>query len=285
MSPPQQQATCQAHVHTATHIPGITAPSISYSNDQCHVSTIHDILQDTGVLRIRLEFEDDECLYLRGLLRSLHTRHGHNLPLHHSTHRGWFWNIKPSQADFQRPKHQARSETMDEFPWHTDCSYEGSPPRFFALQVIHPDQFDGGILSLLKFDKVLAMLSRETVAALARPEYRILVPPEFRKAQNPDGSIIGCLLALESRQLAFRYREDITQSLTRDAELALEELRAILLEPHLLSGVMHLTSEILPRGSILLIDNRLWLHRRTEIKDPNRHLKRVRWDGKPFSVS
>jgi alpha-ketoglutarate-dependent taurine dioxygenase len=49
------------------------------------------------------------------------------------------------------------------------------------------------------------------------------------------------------------------------------------------NSVVHLTPEILPKGSIILLDNRLWLHARNGINDPERHLRRVRWDASPFT--
>ena len=175
---------------------------------------------------------------------------------------------------------------MNEFPWHTDCSYEASPPRFFALQVLHPDQCGGGTLSVLKVDNLLKLLSESTRAALQKKDYLITVPPEFRKTDNKDESIVGSLLAPDpqSGSLALRFREDIFTPLTGEAGLALEELKSVLLGPKAQSEVVHLTAEMMPRGSIVIMDNRRWLHGRNQVKDPRRHLKRVRWDARPFGL-
>lgn len=32
-----------------------------------------------------------------------------------------------------------------------------------------------------------------------------------------------------------------------------------------------------------MMDNERWLHARNEVKDPNRHLRRVRWDAREFA--
>lgn len=172
---------------------------------------------------------------------------------------------------------------MREFPWHTDCSYESSPPRFFALQVLRPDQRGGGTLSVLKVDKLLSLLSSSTKAALSRLEYRITVPPEFRKRDDKP-YITGNLLETTPTGTfpGLRFREDIFTSLSTRAGVALEELKAVLLGPEADAETLHLTPECLPRGSIVLMDNRRWLHARNQVKDPNRHLRRVRWDARPF---
>lgn len=175
---------------------------------------------------------------------------------------------------------------MNEFPWHTDCSYEASPPRFFALQVLHPDQCGGGTLSVLKVDNLLKLLSESTRVALQKKDYLITVPPEFRKTDNKDESIIGSLLSPdpESGSLALRFREDIFTPLTGEAGLALEELKSVLLGPKAQAEVVNLTAEMMPRGSIIIMDNRRWLHGRNQVKDPRRHLKRVRWDARQFGL-
>ncbi|KAF7585495.1 hypothetical protein BBP40_010806 [Aspergillus hancockii] len=273
-------------IPSLANIPYLKAPTLDFATNQSHVSNVQQHLQTAGVVKISLGFDDNDSYYLHRLIRGLHKYHAHGLPITHSAHRGWFWDIRPSQTVFQCPDHQARSETMNEFPWHTDCSYEASPPRFFALQVLHPDQCGGGTLSVLKVDNLLRLLTESTRATLAKKEYRITVPPEFRKTENKDESIVGSLLAPdpEMGSLALRFREDIFTPLTGEAGLALEELKAVLLGSRAQVEVVHLTAGAMPRGSIVIMDNRRWLHGRNEVKDPRRHLKRVRWDARPFGV-
>lgn len=264
-------------------IPHLDAPNLDAANQSSHLSKVYNTLENDGILKITLGFHDDDSKYLQRLILNLHTHHGHGLPITHSASRGWFWDIRPSPATFQSPQYQARSETMREFPWHTDCSYESSPPRFFALQVLRPDQRGGGTLSVLKVDKLLSLLSSSTKAALSRLEYRITVPPEFRKRDDKP-YITGNLLETTPTGTfpGLRFREDIFTSLSTRAGVALEELKAVLLGPEADAETLHLTPECLPRGSIVLMDNRRWLHARNQVKDPNRHLRRVRWDARPF---
>jgi len=191
------------------------------------------------------------------------------------------WDIRPTPESLQGC--QARSETMEEFPWHTDCSYEVYPPRFFALHVLQPDTRGGGTLSVFKVDQFLALLSPFAKEWLFSPNYRIAVPPEFKKSPY-DEYIVGSLLTTspDGKSTQLRFREDIVAPLNPQAAEALEELKLVLLRPTSNVHILNLTAQDLPRGSIILMDNRRWLHARNQVKDPNRHLRRVRWDARPF---
>jgi alpha-ketoglutarate-dependent taurine dioxygenase len=177
---------------------------------------------------------------------------------------------------------------MEEFPWHTDCSYENPPPRYFALQVLQPDRYGGGTLSVMNVERLSEMLSIATKMSLARPEYLIRTPPEFIKHPMQQ-HIVGSILMAdeEGRTSIMRFREDILTPLSERASTALNELKHALQSAEARShSTLHLTPKTLPEGSIILIDNRRWLHARNHIKDPERHLRRVRWDAVAFdSVS
>lgn len=262
----------------------LEAPTLSYARQAGHVLQVSEQLERTGMLKISLGFPDSESDYLKHLLRSLHEHHHHQLPISHSAKRGWFWDVRPSKDNFQAGSHQARSETMNNFPWHTDCSYESMPPRFFALQVLQHDTCGGGTLSLMNVEKLMSVLSSETRAALMAPEYQITIPPEFIKDPNQKhitGSIL--LQGPDHKSSIIRYREDILTPLTPRAAHALKDLKSSLLREDIQTqSTVHLKSTDLPSGSIVLMDNRRWLHARNNIKDPKRHLRRVRWDPSPF---
>lgn len=265
-----------------------TVPFISVSNpdlasQSTHQRAIHRILQDSGILHIQLAISDENSNYIQNLLLGLHRQHAHGLPITHSADRGWMWDIRPSPESFQSNNTQARSETMEEFPWHTDCSYEESPPRYFGLQVLQPDQCGGGTLSVLAVDELLALLSPSAREALFSPSFQITVPPEFVKDQDKT-RIVGSLLATnpDGNSTRLRFRQDIVAPLSDRAAEALAELENVLLGPEAEARVLNLTAQKLPRGSIILMDNGRWLHARNEVKDPNRHLRRVRWDARQF---
>ncbi|KAM3073023.1 hypothetical protein ACMFMG_008741 [Clarireedia jacksonii] len=266
-------------------VPLIEVAKRSLASHASHLRAVYEILERKGVLQLQLGFEDNESTYLQDLIYNLHLHYGHGLPITHSAERGWFWDIRPSPTSFQSNTHQARSETMLRFDWHTDCSYENDPPRFFALQVIQPDRCGGGTLSVLNVNRLLALLSPFTREWLSRHEYKIIVPPEFVKKKG-GLHIVGNLLAANTGGYisSLRFREDIIVPLSSNATKALAELKDILYSNRVLEGQLHLPAESLPQGSIIMMDNRRWLHSRNEVKDPNRHLRRVRWDSKKFET-
>ncbi|KAI0107995.1 Clavaminate synthase-like protein [Hypoxylon sp. NC0597] len=265
-------------------VPHLQAPALNSAEQSNHVREISQQLEQSGILKISLGFPDNDSKYLERLLLSLHQHHGHQLPITHSATRGWFWDIRPTTTNFQTTNCQARSETMNQFPWHTDCSYEDPPPRYFALQVLQHDRYGGGTLSILSVERLIGLLSPASRTALMCPEYRITTPPEFTKDSTPR-SIIGSLIVTgENGQASLlRFREDILTPLSERATHALNELKNVLGRPEVLSHLtMNLSSKDLPERSIILVDNRRWLHARTNVKDPERHLRRVRWDAVPF---
>ncbi|OQE31577.1 hypothetical protein PENSTE_c001G04196 [Penicillium steckii] len=284
------RATLTFHQLTGTRstssiyaIPYIRISSPSVAHEPSHLDTVNHALQNEGIMQMQLGFPDDNSSYIQDLLLNLHKKHGHGLPLTHSANRGWMWDIRPSPMCFQSNNHQARSETMEEFPWHTDCSYEAEPPRFFALQVLQPDCCGGGTLSVMNVDRLLTLLSPSSKHHLFAPNYGIAVPPEFIKSQS-ETEIVGNLLTINPNRktLRLRFREDIVTPLGEEAAKALEELKGVLLGPATKEQVLNLHPSMLPRGSIILVDNGRWLHARNEVKDPNRHLRRVRWDARRF---
>ncbi|KAF5857531.1 hypothetical protein ETB97_005670 [Aspergillus alliaceus] len=269
---------------TPRAVPHLIASDISCASRPSHITEVSNSLRKSGILKVSLQFKDDNSHYLKNLILGLHKYYGHGLPITHSASRGWFWDIRPNSTTFQTPTHQARSETMQEFPWHTDCSYEEAPPRYFALQVLREDRCGGGTLSVMNVGKLSSLLSPTTCAALLRPEFRIDVPPEFVKS-DAKRQIIGSLLASDVSGVPsmVRFREDIVTPLSIEAAAALAELKSCLLGLEVQSETLHLTPECLPQGSVVLMDNCRWLHARNEVRDPARHLRRVRWDPRAFS--
>lgn len=265
---------------TIDSVPVLEATSHDCLQQDDYIQVIHSHLERAGIVKIRLAFDDDCCRYLEQVILKLKENYGHGLPIDHSATRGWFWDIRPLSKP-PKTTYQARSETANDFPWHTDCSYESSPPRYFALQVLQPDFCGGGTLSVLQVERLLAHLSLTSRLALCKPEFRINVPPEFIKAEA-DRQIIGSILSLDRDVFTLRFRADIFTPLTHAAASALTELKEVLSGLEVEKEILHLRPKDMPRGSILLVDNRRWLHARSEVKDPNRHLRRVRWDSRLF---
>lgn len=115
-----------------------------------------------------------------------------------------------------------------------------------------------------------------------RREYKIMIPNEFVK-DPAKKEIVGNVMAFdqESQSCLMRFRRDILTPLTDRASEALAELDACLTQRESPSTV-HLTPDLLPTGTIIMMDNYRWLHARNNINDPSRHLRRLRWDAIPF---
>ena len=269
-------------ITAVTSFPRLSAYSVNTSIDRAHLASIDRALQEAGIAIVDLKFSDASSTYLRHLVLGLGKYHSHGYPITHSKTHGAFWDVKPKPESENR----ARSEGKLTFPWHTDCSFESSPPRFFALHVLHADRFGGGTLSILNASQLIRKLTPSNQESLSRPQFRITVPPEFDKGTS---SIIGGLVAWGAQHdhLRIRLRTDIVEPLSEDGKVALDELNQMLAREN--DGVdgslrVDFPAQLLPDNTIVLMDNGRWLHSRTEVQDSNRHLRRIRWHRQAFDA-
>ncbi|CAF4340680.1 unnamed protein product [Rotaria socialis] len=165
----------------------------------------------------------------------------------------------------------ARSHTDHEFPFHTDCSYESNPPEYMALLVLEQDQLGGGQFEVIQMSDVIKLLSEESRKILAAEDFKISVPLEFRKAKDVD-HIYGSIM-LDHHQV--RYRPDI---LLGHKCHALDEFESIISQVP-----KHIPK--LEKYTMILLNNRKYLHARTKILDPRRHLLRIRFNRRlPYNI-
>lgn len=184
-------------------------------------------------------------------------------PVDHGATSSILWDVCPKAMD----PDCARSNTAEEFPLHTDCAFELLPPRYVGLQVIREDKCGGGESILVDAQAALQRLSHAARTALSTLPVTWRVPREFYKGQH---TIQAPILGLDG---ALRFRRDIIvdELLSDRQRKALEEFEVeIRATPALLKSV-------LPRGSLLIIDNWRMLHARSEVHDMRRLLKRVRF--------
>lgn len=160
------------------------------------------------------------------------------------------------------PGGQARSQGMDEFSLHTDASFEDPPPRYVGLLVIRRDALGGGQSQWVSTSEVLARVSEECRASL-RQARSLRVPAEFCKGVSHVWGPLLCGADL------MRYRREVVDSDVSEFSLALQGARE---------------SADLAEGTLLLLDNWRFLHGRTTILDPLRHLLRVRFFGPEVPV-
>ncbi|MHB2021346.1 MAG: TauD/TfdA family dioxygenase [Candidatus Xenobia bacterium] len=165
------------------------------------------------------------------------------------------------------PGAAVRSRTLQPFPFHTDSSFEDSPPNGMALYVLRQDACGGGYTRLLEARKALEHLSPLTRHRLREPVYRFTVPPEFDK-----GTAARYLPILYGGSRV-RYRREIIdeRNLSPHHREALDDLDRALADHSLVDTVL------LPAGTLLLLDNTRWLHGRSVILDAQRHLQRIRF--------
>ncbi|OJJ78607.1 uncharacterized protein ASPGLDRAFT_53453 [Aspergillus glaucus CBS 516.65] len=136
----------------------------------------------------------------------------------------------------------------------------------------------------MNVQKLSELLSPEARTSLMRQDYSIKISLEFIKEREKRDIVGSVLTAQHDRQpCIMRFRRDLIRPLTERASRALQELDMFLqITGAHTQSMLHLSSLDLPAGSIILLDNRRWLYARSIIKDPERHLRRVRWDPVPF---
>ncbi|KAI5780269.1 hypothetical protein DFH27DRAFT_657109 [Peziza echinospora] len=270
---------------TTTTLPipmAIDIPSPSIHTN--HPALIAASLKSHGIALLSLAFPDPASDYISSLLPAL----GLGEALTHSSTHGILWDVRPTTTT--TTSSSARSHTPSPFPWHTDCSYEAHPPRFFALHVLHADRHGGGILRLLRTESIVARLPREVVETLQTPCFRFTVPPEFCKGAEGEGGVVGAVLSrTEAGEWKIRFRADIVEGVGAEAGAAVEALRGVLLggaeeeeSSPAEQGVLCLSAATLKDGTIVLLDNARWMHARSAVRDPERWLRRVRFGAEKF---
>ena len=200
----------------------------------------------------------EESVDLLKLVSSIGTPHSHN------GNEKYVWDIKPIPG--KTSGEVARSQTLEEFIFHTDCSFEYPPPSYVALYVIQKDRFGGGITRLVDFHDVVKRLDNHTKDIL-KTTFQVKVPNEFIK----DAEYSQVPIMFGKNQIAYR-RECIIDTLCAPDQLhALNSLDATIAS----LGNSH--NLLLENGTVLFLDNTRYLHARTAVKDDSRHLQRVRY--------
>ena len=235
-------------------------------------------LQEHGICGIELNWPDPNSDFILDVVHKIGGK-----PDTHSKTQGALWDVKWKPegvySEGTGTTANAISHSMGEFAWHTDGAFEEQPTRFFGFHILHPDKRGGGVFRILRADDLVQLLSARAVKCLTTHEYDLRVPPEFFKGKK---TVKGKLLEIDPKtgQAYVRYRKDILHhpaSRDRDACAAVAELMDLL-------GMPDDVGEYVPEfafkeNTILLMDNARYLHSRTNIKDPDRWLRRVRFHG------
>jgi alpha-ketoglutarate-dependent taurine dioxygenase len=171
------------------------------------------------------------------------------------------WEIRSIEAG-----ERARSHGMEAFPLHTDGSFENPSPPYIGMHVVGEDRNGGGESLFLDGKELLNRLSAECIGALANEPALVRVPPEFRTGVESIRIHI-----LRGKEFAFRSDIVVREECSPDQSRAIDELQGWL-------DSRELTQRIsLPGGTVILLDNRRFFHGRTEVRDRDRHLHRIRF--------
>lgn len=181
------------------------------------------------------------------------------------------WHIRYDAAAAARGA--TASLTLEPLPFHTDGAFEDPSPRYLAQYVVREDRFGGGETLLIDVAKVLRRLSAKTKHLLRSTTFRFHAPAEYAK-----GAGFRDAPVLFGDGLMRYRRVIIDNNITAEAAAALDELDTAIaaVEP------LHLR---LRSGEVLLLDNARFLHARTEVLDPERHLLRMRFSCHVPSVA
>lgn len=218
------------------------------------VPRYREVMETDGVLLV--EFKDTVDLFT--LIQKVGTPHVHK------ESDQYIWDIKPQQGVTMQGL--ARSQTYEEFTWHTDCSFEVPAPTYVALYVVQEDQQGGGVTKLIDFKKLVGFLSEDVIGTL-QEDFPFMIPKEFFKGERE----IKRPIVFDGNKVAYRKECIHFEACTPKQVAAVTEMeRAI-------QKYSEIEAITVPKNSVLFVDNLRYLHSRTKVKDPKRHLQRVRY--------
>lgn len=186
----------------------------------------------------------------------------------HSAEVAAVWDVRSQRGGV------ARSHSEEEFEVHTDASFEQTPPRFIAMPVLRADDCGGGFSGIARVEDATAALSREDFRILHATLVRWRVPKEFQKCDRVTHIHAPVLL---SRARA-RVRRDLIDTDGLDADTAAAFWCAFEAFFGHLQRLCRASHFLLPDGAVIALDNQRFVHMRTAVLDPARHLQRVRFD-------
>ncbi|CAF1010630.1 unnamed protein product [Adineta ricciae] len=249
----------------------------SYNYDPKRLLEIEKTMVDDGYVRIQFSDEylpndDDFPRNMEKFFINIIEKLSGKCLTHNAEQNSFVWHVQPMETDsIVEKRHLARSQTDDEFSFHTDCSYEINPPEYMALFVLEQDQLGGGKLEIIQLSDILKSLSIKTQEKLMNENFQINIPLEFRKSIDVDHINAPILLAEDK----IRYRYDI---LSEENCEELNELNSTIQQ------VKRFQPE-LTKFTMIILNNQKFLHGRTKILDHQRHLLRIRFNRTcPYDV-
>ncbi|CAF3459328.1 unnamed protein product [Rotaria socialis] len=251
--------------------------SNNFDFDPNQIPDIEKKLQDDGYVRIQFFNEhlpNDKTIMknMESVFIEIIEKLGGQCLDHNEKENSIVWHIQSMETcSDTKANALARSQTSDEFMFHTDCSYEINPAEYMALFVLEQDQFGGGQLEVIRLSDVLQLLSSETKEKLIKNKSKIRVPVEFQKLSNTDHINESILLDHDR----IRYRYDILCEQNNE-------------EFHELNRIINKVERYRPKlnkYTMIILNNQKYLHGRTKVLDNRRHLLRIRFNRPlPYNI-
>lgn len=199
-------------------------------------------------------------------------------PTDHNNDKRVLWPVKPRVEQVKKTVDYKTtfSEEAGEAPLHTDSAFAAGPEKYNALYVVKQAN-EGGVSVLLNVPQLINDLARtvegrECIEILRNNEFPFRVPDAFFKGERLfTAPVLG-----ENPFVRFRYdcieagfalREDLR---TNERVWAIEHFRD---KAETSDARMFYQ---LQDDELIVIDNHIMLHARTDFEDLDRHLIRVR---------
>lgn len=158
-------------------------------------------------------------------------------------------NLVPTQADIGR---QTSTSSGVDLAFHTETAFHPHGPRYLLLLCLRGDP--EAATTLASVDLLLPWLSASTADALRRPEFRTAVDESFGGQPGVPYGPARPVLGGTDQQPWLCWDEELTSGTTPEADAALEELRAVVVERR--------RETVLTAGDLLIVDNARCVHGR-----------------------
>ncbi len=186
------------------------------------------------------------------------------------------WDVKPRPVP---PGHFATfSEHDGEAQFHTDTQYYPNPERFFFLYTVHAARCGGGTSYFADATDVIRRMTRtasgrRAFAALSNIPVPFRIPSAFAHGDEPEFTWAPIIAAVP----LIRFREDtLLKCETCFPDVPWPEIKTALACFNEAAAYAATPRAVLPDDSIVFVNNHEALHARTEFRDQDRHLIRVR---------
>ena len=189
------------------------------------------------------------------------------------------WDVKPRPVP---PGHFATfSEHDGEAQFHTDTQYYPNPERLFFLYAVQAARCGGGTSYFADATDVISGMTRtasgcRAFATLSNIPVPFRIPSAFARGAEPEYTWAPIIAAVP----LIRFREDTLLKCEECfPDVPWGEIKDALSCLNEAAAYASTARAQLPDDSIVFVNNHQALHARTEFRDQNRHLIRVRMHG------